>query len=76
MIDKLLEKRKNVFIGEGNIKGPLAKLHIREDITPVIQPQRRIPYHMRKAVSKELEKLIAQDIIEPVIDQPNPWNLP
>ena len=51
----------------------MAKLHIREDITPVLQPQCRIPYHMRKGVSKELEKLIAQDIIEPVIDQPTPW---
>ena len=31
---------------------------------------------MRKAVSKELEKLIEQDIIEPVIDQPTPWISP
>ena len=76
VIEKLLEKHKNVFIGEGKIKGKLAKLHIREDIRQVLQPQRRIPYHMRKAVSKELEKLIAQDIIEPVIDQPTPWISP
>jgi len=41
-----------------------------------VQPQRRMPYNMRKAVSKELEKLIAQDIIEPVIDQPTPWISP
>ena len=76
VIDKLLEKHKNVFIGEGKIKGQMAKLHIREDITPVLQPQRRVPYHMRKAVSKELKKLIAQDIIEPVKDQPTPWISP
>ena len=76
VIDKLLEKHKNAFIGEGKIKGKLAKLHIREDITPVLQSQRRIPYHMGKAVSKELEKLTAQDKIEPVLDQPTPWISP
>ena len=76
VIEKLLEKHKNVFIGEGNIKGKFAKLHVREDITPVLQPQRRIPYHMRKAVAKGVEKLIAQDIIKPVIDHPIPWIFP
>ena len=76
VIDKLLEKQKNVFIGEGKIKGQWAKIHIREDITPVLQPQRRISYHMRKAFSKELETLIAQEIIEPVIDQPTLWISP
>ena len=63
VIDKLVEKHKNDFIGEGKIKGQMSKLHIRENITPVLQPQCRVPYHMRKAVSKELKKLIAQDII-------------
>ena len=41
-----------------------------------MQPQRRIPYHMRKEVSKELEKLVKQDIIEKVVDQPTPWISP
>ena len=31
---------------------------------------------MRKDVSKELEKLVKQDIIEKVIDQPTPWISP
>ena len=31
---------------------------------------------MRKEVSKELEKLVKQDIIEKVIDQPTPWISP
>ena len=31
---------------------------------------------MRKAVSKELNKLIEQDIIEKVVDQPTPWISP
>ena len=52
VIDKLLDKHKSFFMGEGKIKGQLANLHIREDITPVLQPQRRIPYHMRKTVPR------------------------
>ena len=42
----------------------------------VIQPQRGIPYDIRKAVSKELKKLIEQDIIEKVVDHPTHWVSP
>ena len=45
-------------------------------MNPVVQPQRRIPYHMKKAVSKELKKLTEQSIIEKVVDQPTPWVSP
>ena len=75
-IDKLLNKYKTVFVGQGKLKNEQIKLHINEDISPVAQPQRRIPYHLRKAVSKELEKLVEEDIIEKVTDQPTPWISP
>ena len=75
-IQRLLHKYQNVFEGEGKLKGQRVKLHIRDDVNPVVQPQRRIPYHMRKAVSKELKKRIEQDIIEKVVDQPTPWVSP
>ena len=41
-----------------------------------MQPQRRIPYHIRQDVSKELKKLQDQDIIEKVTNQPTPWISP
>ena len=41
-----------------------------------MQPQRRIPYHIRQDVSKELKKLQDQDIIEKVTIQPTPWVSP
>ena len=50
--------------------------YIRTDVHPVMQPLRRIPYHMRKEVGKELAKLVKQDIIEKVVDQPTPWISP
>ena len=37
-----------------------------------MQPQRRIPYHIRQDVSKGLKKLQDQDI-EKVTNQPTPW---
>ena len=75
-IQSLLDQYRNVFIGEGKLKEQSVKLHIKDDVTPLLQPQRRIPYHMRKAVSKELEKLTEQGIIEKVVDQPTPWVSP
>ena len=41
-----------------------------------MQRQRRIPYHIRNDVSKELKKLEEQDIIEKVSNQPTPWISP
>ena len=38
-----------------------------------MQRRRRIPYYVRNEVSKELNKLMEQDIIEKVADQPIPW---
>ena len=63
LIDKLLHKHKNFFIEEGKTKRQMAKFPIGEDLAPALQPQRRIPYQMRKTTSKELEKLKALDII-------------
>ena len=41
-----------------------------------MQRQRRIPYHVRNDVSKELKKLEEQDIVEKVANQPTSWISP
>ena len=41
-----------------------------------MQRQRRIPYHVRNDVSKELKKLEEKDIVEKVANQPTPWISP
>ena len=51
------------------------KLHIDESVTPVAQPARRIPFHLRKKVSQELERLEQEGIIEKV-EGPTPWISP
>ena len=75
-IQDIINRHKTVFEGEGKLNNQKVKLHIRDDVQPVVQPQRRIPYHMRKKVSTELTKLVNLDIIEPVQDQPTPWISP
>ena len=42
---------------------------------PVVQPHRRIPFHVRKQVEAELERLEKLDIIEKV-EGPTPWVSP
>ena len=75
-IQEILNKYSTVFDGQGKLNNQQIGLHIRDDAKPVIQPQRRIPYHMRKEVSQELQKLLEQDIIEEVVNQPTPWISP
>ena len=75
-IREIIQEYQSVFQGEGKLKNTQVKLHIKDNVQPVMQPQRRIPYHLRKAVSKELEKLQEEDIIERVKDQPSPWISP
>ena len=75
-IQEIIQEYQSVFQGEGKLKNTQVKLHIKDNVQPVMQPQRRIPYHLRKAVSKELEKLQDEDIIERVKDQPTPWISP
>ena len=57
------------------IKDTKIKLHIDENVKPIAQRHRRIPFHTRKDVEKELEKLEERGIIEKV-DGPTPWISP
>lgn len=51
------------------------QLHVDPDITPKQQPHRRIPFHVRGDVEKELERLERLDIIER-FEGPTPWISP
>ena len=59
----------------GKLKNYQVKLHIDNSVKPVAQGHRRVPFHLRKKVEQELEKLETQDIIERV-DGPTPWISP
>jgi hypothetical protein len=65
----------NLFGDIGKIKNTQVQLHIDTNVTPKQQKHRRIPFHIRKDVEKELQRLEDLDIIEQV-DGPTPWVSP
>ena len=74
-LEKLMNKYPMVFQGIGKLKNYEVKLHIDTTVSPVAQPARRIPFHLRKKVTVELKKLEMQGIIEKV-EGPTPWISP
>ena len=68
-------KYPHLYEGIGKLKNSQVKLHIDTRVKPVAQGHRRVPFHLRKKVEQELEKLEAQDIIEKV-DGPTQWISP
>ena len=65
----------SLFSGLGKMKSVEVKLHIDENVKPVHQSHRRIPFHQRKNLEACVESLLQQDIIEPS-DGPTPWVSP
>ena len=66
-----------LFDGElGKIKNVKIKLHINETVRPISQRVRRVPFHIRKSVEQELERLEKMDIIEKVSGDATPWVSP
>ena len=59
----------------GKLKDTQIKLHIDENVTPIAQPARRVPFHIRKALDKALDELEDNEIIEPAIGT-TPWVSP
>ena len=51
------------------------KIHVDENVKPVIQAHTRIPFHIRKQVEAELDRLEKLDSIGKV-DGPTPWVSP
>ena len=50
----LQEEFKSLFGGVGKVPNKVVKLHIDPDVIPRQQPHRRIPFHVREDVEKEL----------------------
>ena len=63
---EILKKYDETMQGIGKLKDVEIKLDIDSTVKPVVQPTRRIPFHIRKQVEQEINSLIKQDIIEKV----------
>ena len=72
---KLLEDYADLFNGLGKLKEKKVHLHIDENIPPIVQRYRRVPFYVRK----DIEELKAKDeklgVIEKA-DGPTPWVSP
>ena len=68
-ISKLVGEYADLFKGIGKMKGVQVDLHVDPVIQRVAQPHRRIPFSVRPKLEVELEKLMANNIIEKV-DKP------
>ncbi|XP_068669960.1 uncharacterized protein [Montipora capricornis] len=57
------DKYAEVFTGVGKLRNFQLKLHVRDDVTPVAQPVRRLPFGLRIKAEEKLDELLAKDII-------------
>ena len=64
--DELTHHFTSLFHSIGKLKDAEVQLHIDETILPVAQAAHRIPFHLWKRISEELENLKRQGIIEKV----------
>ena len=76
-IQAIIGEYKEVFTGLGKLENDAVKLNIDKEAIPQAQPQRRIPFHIRKKVKHAVKELQREDIIEAVPEtQPTPWVSP
>jgi len=77
-IESVAEKFPKLFSNKiGLIKNVVVKLNINESVKPVVSQCRRLPYHDIGPVTKELNSMIDQQILELVPPfTPTPWVSP
>ena len=73
--ENLIEEYDDLFHGLGKLKNYQIKLHIDENIPPVAQPHRRVPFHVRKQLEEQLRRDEELGVIER-IEGPTPWVSP
>ena len=63
-VDHPVDHYRDLYVGVGKLRDCKVKLHVDKTVEPVVQRQRRIPFHIRKKVEAELDHLEEEDIIE------------
>ena len=64
-IARIITQHPSVFHGLGKTKAEPIQLYITPNASPVIQPLRPIPYHLKDTFDDAISKMEADDIIEP-----------
>ncbi|PFX14400.1 Uncharacterized protein K02A2.6 [Stylophora pistillata] len=71
----LIAEYDDLFHGLGKLKNYQIKLHIDEEVTPIAQPHRRVPFHVRKQLEGHLERDEELGVIEHIKGH-KPWVSP
>ena len=74
-VEQLVTQYQDLFQGLGKLKDYQVQLHIDEGVTPVAQPHRRVPFHVRKQLEEQLKQDEELGVIERV-EGPTPWVSP
>ena len=56
----------------GKFKGSPIRINVTKEVTPVVQPRRRIPLYNRDRLEAELKRMLEDDIIEGQLDEEEP----
>ena len=62
-VDRLVAQYASIFEGVSKLKNYQLKIHTDSTVTPLAQPLRRTPFHIREAVERKLQELADLDII-------------
>ena len=74
-LSAVLDAHKDVFDkGLGTFKGPEAKIYLDPDAKPQFFKARPVPFSIRANIEKELDRLVREDILQPV--QHSEWAAP
>ena len=71
----LVDKYKTCFEGVGKLTEYQVKIHVNDEVNPVAQHPRRVPFSPREKVESKLHESEQMDIIEKV-KGPTPWVSP
>ena len=62
----ILDQFPGIAEGIGELKDFEVKIHVDPTVTPVARKHSRVPFHLRRKVKEELDKLEKEDVIEKV----------
>ena len=73
-VQDILKEYPSAFTGIGKMKDYAVKLHVNNDVKPVVAHQRPIPYHLKQRVNDVIDEMVKNDIIEEhPVGQSSPW---
>lgn len=74
-LKEVLSKFKKLFKAVGRLNYREVAIELKKGATPIIQPWRRYPFHIRKRINTEIERLIKLGLVEKV-KRPTKWLTP